>query len=723
MRFVIPFLILAATLPARGAPVSIHITTDRATVGEGRTVMLTAEARRGGQPAPGVVLHPYVDGRRWGAESRTNARGRARWPLPLPNSGTARIEVAVGPPAWKPDASWIWAPRTVDHQTLGLEKHFHLAAKPSAAKLYVTADDSFEAWVNGRMVMHGGDLSRVFKVVALERRLRPGDNTIFIRARNGQGPAGVVAKVVAQTTRGRVEVPTDATWRVSEEVPASFPPTLGGSTAAVEIAPMGQGPWPHVSGWPGYTPPARYVVGLPLPKDAVRSNSVAVRVTKRSFPQAPRDPEHLVGMEWEPWFTPRNIPFSTAEAIPLLGRYDSWNRDVARQHALWLVDAGVDFILVDWTNNLWGKEHWADREPAVDELVRGTTTMLETLAALRKEGVPVPRVALLPGLENGVKTTTAAVSEQNRWVADHYLKNPRYAGLWVDYEGKPLLVLFNGSGPRALEGQPPVRAPEFTLRWMASQLQGNHFEKFGYWSWMDGVLHPIPTYHNGRAEALTVTPAFFGDGGWTAPAAVARRGGATFAEQFRHARAIRPKFLLINQWNEFAGQPKGGGYGPKHDQYVDCYSVPLSDDIEPTSLDLRGYRGDLGYGFLYANLTRALVAWYHGGAPTDTILTVAAPERNAEARGSTLSVEWLAVGRSAASFTLELDGRTVARNVRGTHATIPLAGLKPGPHRVTVRANGATTHFPLSVTREDTPLGKPVPTAVRVPFTLQRPGV
>jgi hypothetical protein len=424
-------------------------------------------------------------------------------------------------------------------------------------------------------------------------------------------------------------------------------------------------------------------------------------------------------MEWEPWFTPKNIPFSTAEAIPLIGRYDSFNRDVIRQHALWLVSAGVDFILVDWTNNLWNKKHWSEREPAVDELVKATTTMLDTFAAMRDEDIPVPRVALLPGLNNGVSTTTTAINEQNQWVADHYLGNPRYKGLWQTLGGKPLIVVFNGGGPSVLKGQPPVRSSAFTIRWMASQLQFGDFAKSGYWSWMDGVLHPIPTVRDGEAEALTVTPAFFGDGGWTYPQAMARRGGATFAEQFRYAGTVRPKFLLINQWNEFAGQPNGGGYGEKHDQYVDSYSAPLSNDIEPTSTTQRGYRGDLGWGFFYQNLTRALISLYRGEYPGDTVLTVAAPERNATVTGDTLAVEWHAVGRPAA-FTLEVDGRPVLKNVHGTKATIPLAGLKPGAHRLTVRANGAVTHFPLSTTREDMPLTHPVPAAVHVPFTLGR---
>jgi hypothetical protein len=43
-----------------------------------------------------------------------------------------------------------------------------------------------------------------------------------------------------------------------------------------------------------------------------------------------------------------------AAGIPVLGMYSSFHLDVIRQHAFWMVEAGVNCILVDWSNNLWG---------------------------------------------------------------------------------------------------------------------------------------------------------------------------------------------------------------------------------------------------------------------------------------------------------------------------------------------------------------------------------
>jgi hypothetical protein len=42
---------------------------------------------------------------------------------------------------------------------------------------------------------------------------------------------------------------------------------------------------------------------------------------------------------------------------------------------------------------------------------------------------------------------------------------------------------------------------------------------------MDGSLAPVPTLHAGRTEAITVTPAFFADGGWLQSTAYPRLNG------------------------------------------------------------------------------------------------------------------------------------------------------------------------------------------------------
>ena len=710
---------LLAHSPANGATIRLHLACGLRTVGMGRSVPIMMRATDGrGRPVAGLELWPYLNGLRWGAQVITDAHGRASATLPLPDPGQARLQVALRPTPPKQTAWWIWAPTVADGQTVYLRRVFSLRHVPRHANLIATCDDVFRAYLNGSEVASGSNYQHVQRATGLRRFLHAGTNILAVEAHNGTGPAGFLAMLQVD---GANLLPTDSRWEVYTVKPQDWPVPTNAGEPAHAIALAGEGVWKSsIQGWPGIAPSSDFPVGLPMPKGAVHSNTVTVRVVPRKIAHR-TDPNHLVGMEWEPWFTPLNVRWDTAEAVPILGNYSSYDRRVIRQHALWMTEAGVDFLLVDWSNNLWGKQHWSERGPYVDELIRGTSAMLDEYARMKREGIPVPKVTLLLGLDNGPQTTTTALNEEMRWVYDHYVMNPKYRGLWLYYEGKPLIVPFNGGGPAIRNGQPPVDTSLFTVRWMASQLQFNHLEKEGYWSWMDGVIHPIPTYHNGTCEALTVTVAFFGDGGWTYPQARGRLGGSTYVEEFRTALDTRPHFLLICQWNEFAGQPKGAGYGPKHDQYVDCYTPEFSNDIEPTVPGLRAYRGEGGWGYTYLNLTRALVDLYHQPTPTDTVLAVAHPQPMERIHATTMPVEFTSLGPSGVRFNIRIDGRIVAADVPGgwIKRNIDVSRLAPGMHVLTVETTSPATRWALSASKEDDPLPAPVRARVRVPFLVQ----
>lgn len=467
-----------------------------------------------------------------------------------------------------------------------------------------------------------------------------------------------------------------------------------------------------------------FYVGDPIPTGAVSSNTLSVLVHRGTNRVTPfRDPAHRIGMDWEPWFTPLNAAWGTAEAMPLIGNYASVNRDVIRQHIMWMNATGIDFLLVDWSNNVWGAAHWSDHPPGVDQLVASTNALMETLAQMKGEGLPVPQVTLLLGLINGPPAKMSAVNEELQFVHNSYIAPLKYRDLWVTYEGKPLVTVLDTLGPDYLKGQPPIDQTEFTIRWMSTLLEHNNHAEGGFWSWMDGVIHPIATRKPGAtnlAEALTITPAFFGSGGWTYPAAMGRRGGATYVEQFRYASEVRPTFLLINQWNEFAGQPIGQGTGPNHDQYVDTYNVPLSDDIEPTSLTEEGYRGGTGWGFAYQNLTRALIRLYTGQNKRSVVLAVASPEPDQKVTGTTMPVQWSAAGPTPGGFAILLDGRPLHRHLQGNQCEVSLVGAAVGRHTVTVNAEGASTLYPISPLHEDHNLRSPAPASVTVGFWYAR---
>ena len=531
------------------------------------------------------------------------------------------------------------------------------------------------------------------------------------------------------------------------------------SGKAAFILPLPNPGWAHVQvlalksdtdDWMGLAAQQELLLaGRPLPVEGGwRSNTLVLNVTRREF-AAPAPGGTLFGLQWEPWFTGGAKRWGTTQAIPIMGFYDSYNHDVTRQHILWCMDLGIDFLFADWTNHIWGCQHWNERPDYVNALLHATQLALEVLADMRDEGLPVPKMVLFPGISNGKPCTMEALNEELQWIDENYLHNPRFKDLWLIYDGKPLVVVLDTGAVEDKRGtaesafripffkqtlelsapeldafraaQGPVDDSKFTVRWMSSQNDTTHHHELGHWSWMDGSLQPPVTYRDGVAESVTVTPSFFSAYGWTDKAAHGRRGGATYLETFKVALQHRPRVVFLHQFNEYSGQPEGHGMGPNHDIYVDTYNVEFSDDVEPVSLTAPGCRGDKGgWGFYYWNLTQTLMALYRGQAEGTTLLAVSNPLRNATVKGETLCVVWSTIGTPVNHFTLAMDQHTILEHATGNTAEITLDHLVPGPHVLTVTAEGATTRYPLSWLELDTHLDVPIPVSVDVPFTLEK---
>jgi len=272
--------------------------------------------------------------------------------------------------------------------------------------------------------------------------------------------------------------------------------------------------------------------------------------------------------------------------------------------------------------------------------------------------------------------------------------------LWIIYEGKPLIVIFDGGNLHPTMS-PPLVDDRFTIRWMSSQFQLVRYDKLGYWSWMDGSIAPFPTFLNGTVEALTVTPAFFPPGGWLAPEAYGRLGGTTFVEQFKTAAQFPPLFLIINQWNEFAGQANGSP------SYADTYSYDFSDDIEPTDMVICAYprpgQRCHGWGFFYLNLLRALVALHEQGANANfTVLTVGNPEPGDVIGTPTTVVPINYIGVTPKAFYVTVNSVQVALVPPGTPSVeVDFSSFPNGWTTLTVTAEGAWTPYALSSTEVD----------------------
>jgi hypothetical protein len=504
-------------------------------------------------------------------------------------------------------------------------------------------------------------------------------------------------------------------------------------TAEIEVIAVKAEP----ANWMGTSKRELLMVGKIMPDSCIHSAVKQVVVKHRNMP-LPVEDGHLFGVQWESWFIPGPGSWTSAEAVPVVGFYDSYNEDVIRQHVLWFMDLGVNFIMPDWSNHLWSKQHWNEIDDGARAIVHATTIFLEVLAKMRDEGIAVPKVALMPGISNGPPTTMVALNEQLDWIYQNYVLNPRFKGLFQEYDGKSLMLILDtgaigdkrGTAKSAFtvpffkqtlalgesqldafrRAQGPVNDSHFTIRWMSSQNQITRHHELGYWSWMDGQLEPLVTYKNGKAEAITVTPAFFEPLGWTAPGSYGKRGGTTYIESFKFALKSRPDVIFLHQFNEFAGQSEGNGLGENHDIYLDEHSIEFSDDFEPVSLTASGSRDVTGgWGFYYLNITRALMDIFNHKDMNSTVLAACVSKKT----DKSVQISWSVVGVEPKSYTVSVGDKAVLKEITGTTCEIPAGELSPGINTVTITANEVHTQYGLSTTAFDEIAG-PLPVVVKL---------
>ena len=427
----------------------------------------------------------------------------------------------------------------------------------------------------------------------------------------------------------------------------------------------------------------------------------------------------LIGIQYEPWFYgPQS--WNTAEAIPLLGRYTT-SEAIVSKHFAEFQKLGIDWLLIDWSNMLWTNPNWELHMGETKRLEEKTAILFSTALRLHREGKYAPRFVFMLGLQNGPAIPHAAQRLNGilTWLKANYLDRPEYKDLWLYYNGKPLLTILYvvpdpcAQLPKDLAAS-PLRSEGWTVRWMATQLQDEHGERCGMWSWMDGIIPQVLTTRNGRPEETVVTPASFKlpGNGWTASSAISRDNGVPYLESWKAAFATRPKFIQIHQWNEFRGQEDGKGLSPfywrqqpgkgqsaKHsDIYYDEYNAQLSDDIEPTQLHGCTIRGCGGWGYYYYNLTRAIISLYRGLTPDITILALSGPSSPISSSERFIHLHWAYLGKTPNRFTVALDGRTVA-SLKGSDYLLDVCHLSTGKHRVLLRADGVNTRFSLDAER------------------------
>ena len=258
---------------------------------------------------------------------------------------------------------------------------------------------------------------------------------------------------------------------------------------------------------------------------------------------------------------------------PLVGYYRSDERPVIRQHARWLSDAGVDFIWIDWSNDIKYIYDPASPHPDFDVIEGATFTIFDEYAKMRAEGASTPQISIFIGTPGEEKSAldNGHLQRKADQVWNQFVANPNYRPLVQEYLGKPLLVVYLNTPTLYQVGTPPWGDPRFTVRYMTGYVtQQPHLvtpelvSKYGYWSWEDRgpQTYSVVDHH---PEEMTIVAAWRGDGHQPTPG---RAGGETFRKEWERARLVGPRFAMVVSWNEWST-----GEQP---------SPEISKDIEPS---------------------------------------------------------------------------------------------------------------------------------------------
>ncbi|HZO92048.1 MAG TPA: hypothetical protein VFB38_27265 [Chthonomonadaceae bacterium] len=162
------------------------------------------------------------------------------------------------PASAAPATNWMWIWDTDQPhppETVFFRQTFRLPRAPLSARLLITADDQFAAYVNGRAqpVAQGHDWTTV-QEFDVTRLLHAGQNLLAVEATNTGGPGGLLYKLVLRLPGGRtLRVFSDGRVRVNRRVPPAWRALTVDDSRwphAHELAPANGGVWGPLRGAP-----------------------------------------------------------------------------------------------------------------------------------------------------------------------------------------------------------------------------------------------------------------------------------------------------------------------------------------------------------------------------------------------------------------------------------------------------------------------------------------
>ncbi|MBO5076886.1 MAG: hypothetical protein J5584_04735 [Clostridia bacterium] len=271
--------------------------------------------------------------------------------------------------------------------------------------------------------------------------------------------------------------------------------------------------------------------------------------------------ERQVGIAYTTWFRKSwNWSKDRNWDLPMLGGYYSGDEAIIYQHGVWLAEAGIDFVFVDWSNNV-------AYDPATMRTQREDfRTIEESTELLFKVWATIPHAPKIciftgPGHVHQQQDTFAngMMQAKNDQIYNTFIANEEYNKMYYYYEGKPLLMCY-GATPSFARKPDEFPDDRFTVRWVTGYVgqQSVLFDKKTlvssfHWSWEERGAQTF-TVKDGRPEAMTVVASWRkqsepGKSGYIAPGL--RDNGSTYKMQWARADLIGPKFVLVVSFNEW----------------------------------------------------------------------------------------------------------------------------------------------------------------------------
>ncbi len=255
-------------------------------------------------------------------------------------------------------------------------------------------------------------------------------------------------------------------------------------------------------------------------------------------------------------------------AKPAQGYYRSTDKDAIRNNMTLLYNAGVNFIILDYTYATApgydpGTSTWSSY------IGKPSTALLDTIMEMRAEGLGTPYVVFWMGSENMFDH-----------IYDNFMGVEKWADCFVYWNDKPFIMNW--------EWNNKYKTDKFTVRSMYG-LRGK--ARANQWSYLEIDNSKTVSYDKSKNPEHITTCVATQETYMSLPTAHGRDGGKFWNKQWQAAFKVHPKIVTVTWWNEWCAQLLKTDIGYA---FTDNFDIEHSRDIEP----MEGGHGDTYYKWL-----------------------------------------------------------------------------------------------------------------------------